>query len=133
MDRGKACLHRLRRFATECGMNIAAMKKPGGDPPGFSKRWMAKASVRLYLEHAKHDGADKSEGEVGGHDAQLAGERTKGHGNPPKAASIANVTSASLPAITRKLAIGFMPKKSAVLSITLISATHNHCDVVKES
>jgi hypothetical protein len=26
-----------------------------------------------------------------------------------------------------------MPKKSAVLSITLISATHNHCDVVKES
>jgi hypothetical protein len=29
-DRGKACLHRLRRFAAECGMNIAAMKKPGG-------------------------------------------------------------------------------------------------------
>src|ERR1700722_18517166 len=37
-DRGKACLHRLRRFATECGMNIAAMKKPGGGPPGFLKR-----------------------------------------------------------------------------------------------
>jgi hypothetical protein len=82
MDRGKACLHRLRRFATECGMNIAAMKKPGGDPPGFSKRWMSKAPVQL--EHAKHDGADKGEGEVGGHDAQLADERTKGHGNPPK-------------------------------------------------
>jgi hypothetical protein len=28
-DRGKACLRRLRRFATECGMNIVAMKKPG--------------------------------------------------------------------------------------------------------
>src|ERR1700733_6273661 len=37
-DRGKACLHRLRRFATECGMNIAAMKKPGGGSAGFSKR-----------------------------------------------------------------------------------------------
>jgi hypothetical protein len=108
-------------------MNVAATKKPGGDPPGFSNTFFEQ------LEHAQHDGADKSEGEVGGHDAQLAGERTKGHGNPPKAASIANVTSASLLAITRKLAIGFTPKKSAVLSITLISATHNHCDVVKES
>ena len=131
MDRGKACLHRLRRFATECGMNIAAMKKPGGDPPGFSKRWMSKAPVQL--EHAKHDGADKGEGEVGGHDAQLADERTKGHGNPPKAASIANIKFAPLPAITRKLAIGFTPKKSAVLSIPFISAAHNRCDVVKES
>jgi hypothetical protein len=35
-DRGKACLYGLRRFATECGMNVAATKKPGGDPPGFS-------------------------------------------------------------------------------------------------
>ena len=102
---------------------------------GFLKRLMSKARVAVpfCLENAKHDGADKGEGEVGGHDAQLADERTKGHGNPPKAASIANIKFAPLPAITRKLAIGFMPKKSAVLSITLISATHNHCDVVKES
>jgi hypothetical protein len=35
MDRGKACLRRLRRFATECGMNIAVMKKPGVGSPGF--------------------------------------------------------------------------------------------------
>jgi len=135
MDRGKACLHRLRRFATECGMNIAVMKKPGVGSPGFSKRLISQArvAVPLCLEHAKHDGADKGKGEVGGHDAQLADERTKGHGNPPKAASIANVKSAPLPAITRKLAIGFTPKKSALLSIRLISAAHKRCDVVKES
>jgi hypothetical protein len=134
MDRGKACLHRLRRFATECGMNIAVIKNPAYSA-GFSRRLISQARVPVpfCLEHAKHDGADKGEGEVGGHDAQLADERTKGHGNPPKAASIANVKSAPLPAITRKLAIGFTPKKSAVLSIRLISAAHNRCDVVKES
>ena len=88
--------------------------------------------VSAALEHAEYDGADKGEGDIGGHDAQLADERTKGHGNPPKAASIANVKSAPLPAITRKLAIGFTPKKSALLSIRLISAAHNRCDVVKE-
>jgi hypothetical protein len=82
MDRGKACLHRLRRFAAECGMNITAMKKPGGDPPGFSKRWMR------ISEHAQHDGADKGEGDVGGYDAQLMDEGTKGHANPPKVISI---------------------------------------------
>ncbi len=100
---------------------------------GFFKATMLRAPVRLYLEHAEHDGADKGEGDIGGHDAQLVDERTKGHGNPPKAASIANARSAPLPAITRKVAIGFMPKKSAVLSIRLISAAHNHYEVVKES
>ena len=65
------------------------------------------------LEHAEHDGADKGEGDVGGHDAQLTDERTKGHRSPPK------VIVAPLHAITRKLAIGFMPKKSALLSIRL--------------
>jgi hypothetical protein len=46
----------LRRFAAECGMNIAATKKPGGDPPGFSKRSMKVVST--VLEDAKHDCAD---------------------------------------------------------------------------
>ena len=68
MDRGKACLHRLRRFATECGMNIAAMKKPGGDPPGF-RMSQARSPVLPCLEHAEHDGADKGEGDIGGYDA----------------------------------------------------------------
>jgi hypothetical protein len=78
------------------------------------------------LEHAKHNGADKGEGDVGGYDAQLADERTKGHGK----SSEGRVDS---PAITRKVTIGFTPKKSAVLSIHFISAAHNRCDVVKES
>jgi hypothetical protein len=34
-------LRGLRRLAAECGMNIAATKKPGGDPPGFSKQLMS--------------------------------------------------------------------------------------------
>jgi hypothetical protein len=60
-------LHGLRRFAAECGMNVIAMKKTRRDPPGFSQRWKSKTSG--LLENAKHDGADKSEGDVGGHDA----------------------------------------------------------------
>ena len=75
--------------------------------------------IYLNLEHAEHDGADKGEGDVGGHDAQLTDERTKGHRSPPK------VIVAPLHAITRKLAIGFMPKKSVLLSLHLISAAHN--------
>src|ERR1700684_4012273 len=111
-DRDKAGLHRLRRFATECGMNIAAMKKPGGDPPGF-RMSQARSPVLPCLEHAEHDGADKGEGDIGGYDAQLTDERTKGHGNPPKVISI--VVSllgliAPLPAITHKVAIGFIQK-----------------------
>ena len=89
--------------------------------------------VSTALEHAEYDGADKGEGDIGGHDAQLTDESTKGHGNPPKLISVANAKSAPLLAITRKVAIGFTPKKSAVLSIQPISAAHNRCDVVKES
>ena len=87
----------------------------------------------LWLEHAKYDGTDKGEGDVGGYDAQLADERAKGHGNPPKAASIANVKSAPLPATTLKLAIGFAPKKSALLSIQPVPAADDRGNVVKES
>ena len=91
---------------------------------GFFKA-MDVESAGSVLEHAKHDSADKGEGDIGGHDAQLTDERTKGHGNPPKLISVANAKSAPLLAITRKVAIGFTPKKSAVLSIRLISAAHN--------
>jgi hypothetical protein len=89
--------------------------------------------VSTALEHAEHDGADKGESDIGGHDAQLTDESTKGHGNPPKLISVANAKSAPLLAITHKVTIGFTPKKSAVLSIQPISAAHNRCDVVKES
>jgi hypothetical protein len=34
---GLGKLFGIRPSAAECGMNIAAIKKPGGDPPGFSK------------------------------------------------------------------------------------------------
>jgi len=124
-DRGKACLQRLRRFATECGMNIAAMKKPGGGFAGFFKAMNKDASTAL--EHAKHDGTDKGKGDIGGYDAQLTDERTKGHGNPPKVVSAANVK------LTRKVTIGFTPKKSAVLSLRFIPAAHNRSNVVKGS
>ena len=82
---------------------------------GFLKRLMSKARVAVpfCLENAKHDGADKGEGEVGGHDAQSTDERTKGHGNPPKVISIvASLLGliAPLPAITHKVAIGFIQK-----------------------
>jgi hypothetical protein len=43
---GKKCFHGLMRFAAECGMNVGVAKKPGGDPPGFSKRWMANPVLR---------------------------------------------------------------------------------------
>jgi hypothetical protein len=92
--------------------------------------------VSTALENAEYDGADKGEGDIGGYDAQLTDERTKGHGNPPKVISmIASLLRliAPLLAITHKVAIGFTPKKSVVLSIQPISAAHNRCDVVKES
>ena len=85
-----------------------------------------RSPVLPYLEHAKYDGADKGEGDIGGYDAQLTDERTKGHENPPE-------VIASLHAITRKVTIGFTPKKSAVLSLRFISAAHNRGNVVKES
>jgi hypothetical protein len=40
------------------------------------------------LEHAKHDCADKGEGDVGGHHAELADEGTKGHGSAPEVTSL---------------------------------------------
>jgi hypothetical protein len=89
--------------------------------------------VTRILEHAEYDGADKGKGDIGGYDAQLTDERTKGHGNPPKVISVTNVKSAPLLATTHKLAIGFAPKKSALLSIHPISAAHKPCNVVKES
>jgi hypothetical protein len=55
------------------------------------------------LEHTKHDCADKGEGDVSGHYAEFADERTKGHGNAPK------VTS--LPAVTLKPSNRFQAKK----------------------
>ena len=69
--------------------------------------------VSAALEHAENDGADKGEGDIGGNDAQLTDERTKGHGNPPKVISIvASLLGliAPLPAITHKVAIGFIQK-----------------------
>lgn len=78
-------LGRFGRLAAECGMNIAAAKKPGGDPPGFSQRWMSRAPK---LENAEYDCADKGKGEVGRHHAQLTEERTKGHGGAPKVTSL---------------------------------------------
>jgi len=83
-DRGKACLHRLRRFATERGMNIAVIKNPAGDRRVFQSDGLKTPVPLKNLEHAKHDGADKGEGDIGGYDAQSTDERTKGHGNPPK-------------------------------------------------
>ena len=44
------------------------------------------------LENAKHDCADKGEGDVGGHYAELTDERTKGHRNAPKVTSLAAIT-----------------------------------------
>jgi hypothetical protein len=72
-------------------MNAVRIKKPGGGaitPAGFSKRLWGSAA----LEHTKHDGADKGEGEVGGDYAEFADERTKGHGNAPKVTSLTVVT-----------------------------------------
>ena len=40
------------------------------------------------LENAKHDRADKGEGEVRGHHAQPSEEGTKGHGNAPRVTSL---------------------------------------------
>lgn len=40
------------------------------------------------LENAEHDGADNGKGEVRGHNAQPIDERTKGHGDAPKVASL---------------------------------------------
>ena len=82
-------------------MNIAAIKKPGGDPPGFQT--MDVEDVSTALEHAKHDCADKGEGDVGGHYAELTDERTKGHRSAPK------VTS--LPAVTHNTSNRFHAKK----------------------
>jgi hypothetical protein len=68
-----------------------AHKKPGGgaiQSAGFSKRLWGSAA----LEHAKYNGADKGEGEVGGDYAEFVDERTKGHGNTPKVTSLAVLT-----------------------------------------
>jgi hypothetical protein len=38
----------IRPSAAERGMNIAAIKKPGGDPPGSSESWMSKTPVTRF-------------------------------------------------------------------------------------
>jgi hypothetical protein len=62
-------------------MTAVAQNKTGG--------WMIAAAGFLIsdgsrvLEHAKHDRADKGEGDIGRHNAQLVDERTHGHRKPP--------------------------------------------------
>ncbi len=75
------------------------------------------ALEQLNLEYAEYDGADKGEGDIGGYDAQLTDERTKGHGNPPKVSIVASRHNA-------QGSDRFHPKKSAVLSLRFIPATH---------
>jgi hypothetical protein len=56
-------------------MNMLTTKKPAtqGEPPG-------EVHAHKTSDDAKHDRADKGEGEIGCHHAQFAGE---GHGNLP--------------------------------------------------
>ena len=115
----------IETVATECRMNITATKKPGGDPPGFSKRCQRRRLCFGSLEHAQHDRADKGKGKVRGHDAQLSEEGTKGHGNAPK------VTS--LTALTTKPSNRFHDKKVSVAVHPAHLGGAIVGDVVKES
>jgi hypothetical protein len=47
----------------------------------------------VTLEHAEDDGADKGEGDVRGHHAQSADERTEGHRNSPELTSLPAVSA----------------------------------------
>jgi hypothetical protein len=58
------------------------------------------------LKHAQHDRAHKSESNIGGHDTELADERTKGHRKPPKVRTLI--------ALTRKASDPFRGKKVSV-------------------
>ncbi|SRR6266513_5087110 len=79
-------------------------KTPGGwidpSPPGAKIRVV----VRKPLEHAEHDGPDKSDCHIRGNNAQSADES---HGKPP--------WFTSLPTVTSKLANRSGWKKSALL------------------
>jgi hypothetical protein len=86
-------------------------KIPAAGPGSLSR-------LQVPLEHAEHDGADKGEGDVGGHYAQTADVRTKCHCYSPW--DRVDARSVGL-----KLAMLEAPKKSAWLSIHLISAAHN--------
>jgi hypothetical protein len=70
------------------------------------------------LEYAKHDCADERDRRIRGKDAQSADERTRGH--------LKTLLRSMIPT-TPKLAIGFMTKKSALLSVHRTVAAQHRC------